>query len=308
MNEKTQGQIRGCLLGVAIGDALGAPFEGVGNTMSHPKLKISGGRIEDFHPFDGHPAGTWTDDTGMTLAVCEALIDYEKTGKDLENCFRRAFKTWASSPDCIRPGVTVYQSSKSGITDENSWANGALMRTAPVAIYAHVKGLDNYKAAELAMFVAMITHGHPLATLPAVECVLALMSIFGGEDLVPKDLSEPWRFCKDAENDERVKEYKRLRSLPLGNIDPSTGLFMWKQVFEKCLELRPGVPWRLPSFEEGILKTVNDSIDRDTAGAVAGGLLGAYCGFPSILLKWVKKVTRGEEILALADKMVHLNV
>ncbi len=304
MKDEIRDRIRGCLLGVAVGDALGAPFEGVGNTARHPKLKNSGGQIEDFHPFDGWPAGTWTDDTGMTLAACDALLDREKTGKDLEDCFRRAFREWASSPDCIRAGATVFHSSRDGVTDENSWANGALMRTAPVAVYAHMKQLDPHKAAELAAFAARITHGHPLATLPTVECVLALMSIFTGDAQVPGHLAEPWSFLKNAAPDEREEEYKRLRPLPLGNLDPSTGLFMWKQVFEKCLELRPGAPWRLPPFEEGILKTVNESIDRDTAGAVAGALLGAYWGLAAIPPKWAKRIKKGREILALADDMI----
>lgn len=307
MEMHIQNQIRGCLLGVAIGDALGAPFEGVQPGSKNPKLKRSNGWIDDFYPFDGWPAGTWTDDTGMTLAVCRAFIEHKRTGNSLENCFRNAFKDWAVSPDCIKPGGTVYSSAKYGIGDENSWANGALMRTAPVAIYAFLKGLDKTATAKLAMFVARLTHGHPLATFPAVEYVLALMSIFAGEENIPSDLTLPWRFLEnlETEEDERVEDYKRLRPLPLTTCHPTTGLFMWKQVFEKCLGLGPGSPWNLLlDFKKEILKVVNESVDRDTAGAVAGGILGAYWGLKSIPEKWKEDVRLSEEILSLADQLM----
>ncbi|MCG6536253.1 MAG: ADP-ribosylglycohydrolase family protein [Syntrophales bacterium LBB04] len=115
--------------------------------------------------------------------------------------------------------------------------------------------------------------------------VLALLSIISGEERVPGyrfDLSR--FFWTDDENDreayERYREYDEMRRLPLDSIPMTTGLYMWKQVFEDCLGLAEeaeGRPWNsLPSFEEGILKAVNECFDRDTAGAVAGALLGAY--------------------------------
>jgi ADP-ribosyl-[dinitrogen reductase] hydrolase len=80
---------------------------------------------------------------------------------------------------------------------------------------------------------------------------------------------------------------------------------MWKQVFEKCLGLGPGSPWNLLlDFKEEILKVVNESVDRDTAGAVAGGILGAYWGLKSIPEKWKGEVRLSEEILSLADQLM----
>jgi ADP-ribosylglycohydrolase len=300
-------RIRGCLLGVAIGDALGAPFEWLRPGMEGHDPRLAGGRIAEFHPYDGCPAGTWTDDTGMTLASCRALIEHERTRKEIGECFRKAFRDWANSADCRRPGHTVYHASKYGVADENSWGSGALMRTAPVAIYAFLKGLDKTAAAELAVFVARVTHGHPLATFPAIEYVLALMSIFAGEKNIQSDLALPWRYLGNLEaaGDERVRDYNRLRLLPFTHSHPTTGLFMWKQVFEKCLGLRPGPPWSLLSdFKNGILKAVNESVDRDTAGAVAGGILGAYWGVKSIPERWRKEVRLSEQILTLADELM----
>ncbi len=70
---KLRDRVRGCLLGVAIGDALGAPFEHLGPGETNQAIERMGGSIRDFVPYQNYPAGTWTDDTGMTLATCRAL-------------------------------------------------------------------------------------------------------------------------------------------------------------------------------------------------------------------------------------------
>src|ERR1700733_14603677 len=70
-------RICGCFLGVALGDTLGAPVE----TFSAKKIQELFGRVEDFVSFDhskylkGQPIGTVTDDTQLTLAVAEAIIE-----------------------------------------------------------------------------------------------------------------------------------------------------------------------------------------------------------------------------------------
>jgi ADP-ribosylglycohydrolase len=243
----------------------------------------------------------------MTLASCRALIEHERTRKEIGECFRKAFRDWANSADCRRPGHTVYHASKYGVADENSWASGALMRIAPVAIYAYLKGYTLQEAAQLAIFIARLTHGHLLATLPSVEFVLTLMSILTLDKNIPDHIPRPWGFLHQPKRGrgQEIEEYRRLRHSPLNHAHPTTGLWMWRQVFENCLGLGEGVPWVvIPEFERGILKTVNESLDRDTAGAVAGALLGAYWGIKSIPEKWRGEVRLSEEILSLADKLM----
>lgn len=80
---------------------------------------------------------------------------------------------------------------------------------------------------------------------------------------------------------------------------------MWRQVFERCLGLKQGIRWsRIPSFEDGILKAVNDSFDRDTSGAVAGAVLGAYWGEGGIPERWKRGVEKGEEIASLTKRLI----
>ena len=76
---------------------------------------------------------------------------------------------------------------------------------------------------------------------------------------------------------------------------------------ENCLCLSGGVPWtKVPGFQDGILKTVNESFDRDTAGAVSGAVLGAYWGESGIPERRRSKVRKSEEIIRLADEMLEV--
>lgn len=305
-------RIKGFLIGMAIGDALGAPFEGLppgelSYRLRDPRLEATGGLIEDFHPFGQYPKGTWTDDTGVSLATCRGLSRYREKKGNFTVCLRQAYREWSGSDECRAVGKTLYSSAKYGVTDENSWANGALIRTSPLAAYAVLKGWDGRRTATLAYETARLSHGHPLAVYPAVEMVMALVSIFSGDRAFPVHLDDPGRRIEafDCLKDEGYLDYRRQRSQPSELIGETSGLFMWKQVFEDCFELGPGRPWTsLPGFEEGILKVVNTCLDRDSAGAVGGALLGAFRGVEAIPEKWRTAVDRADGILELAEELI----
>ncbi len=262
-----------------------------------------GGSIRDFVPYQSYPAGTWTDDTGMTLATCRALIKVEAGEQGVERAFREEFYRWAGSSECLRAGKTVLYSARYRKTDETSWANGALMRITPVGIYCHLKGYDEEQSARLALQAARITHVHELAVLPAVECALAIRSILRGDRTVPQRLFNPLQLLPDYQ--ERYGDYLSKRYSEHYSVHPSTGLWMWRQVFELCLGMAEGKRWdELPGFEEGLIKTLDESFDKDTAGAVAGRILGAYWGEGAISVRWKNKVSNGARITDLADKFL----
>jgi ADP-ribosylglycohydrolase len=66
-------RFHGCILGLAIGDALGYPAEFMSLSQIHEEYGPRG--VQDFKPSGFHPAGRFTDDTQMTIAVAEALIE-----------------------------------------------------------------------------------------------------------------------------------------------------------------------------------------------------------------------------------------
>lgn len=313
-------RVKGCLFGVAIGDALGAPFEHLLPGQTNQALERMDGVITDFQPYWNHPPGSWTDDTGMTLASCHAFNDHVSSGnknKSLETCFRHRFKEWFLAGRCRNPGKTVRYAAIFGEPDIDSWANGALMRIAPVALFSHLKGQNRLRTAQLAHKIAALTHGHPMATLPAVECVLTLRSILVGDDALPqiagpfqiigRNAMDSLQACEEINNEtlgtiNSYEEYVSLRHAPLERVPVTTGLWMWRHVTERILGLCPGVALKtLPSFEEGMIRAVNESVDRDTAGAVAGAILGAYWGHTEIPTRWSSRVEDSQGISQLAD-------
>ena len=301
-------RIRGCLLGVAIGDALGNPFEHMGpGPQKSIALESTGGLITDFHHGQDFPPGAWTDDTGLTLATCRALIEVLKTHKTVAECIRSAYESWAGSDEARKPGKTVLYAAKYGKPDVNSWANGALIRISPVAIYAYLTNMSKGDTATLAYRIARVTHGHPLAVFPAVEAALALLSILSGDDRVPDDLSDPGKYCRylEPEKNARYHLYQEKRTVPIDQLEPSSGLWMWRYVFEYGLGLSEGAPWnQMAEFEPGLLGAINGGVDKDTVGAVAGAILGTYWGERHIPEKWKSRVEKGVEISALADEII----
>ena len=313
-------KIRGCLLGVAVGDALGAPFEHILPGQQNQALKRAGGRIQGFHPHGELPPGSWTDDTAMTLASCRAFLDMEIRGTSLDEAFREAFADCIVSQECRNPGKTVKYSATFGEADVNSWANGALMRMSPVGLYAFLKGMNRQETLSTAYRVARLTHGHPMATCPSVAFARAVLSILQGDRLVP-NFSGVGLSCGEAVLKDRAsrihhypQEYTPKYEGPLEAIPVSSGLWMWRQVVEVCLGLVPNDPWvleercpewhDLPGFGEGILRVVNRTVDRDTAGAVAGALLGTYWGESGIPHEWRSSVEKADRIAALADELI----
>ncbi|MES2403087.1 MAG: ADP-ribosylglycohydrolase family protein, partial [Pseudomonadota bacterium] len=158
---------RGCLLGLAIGDAVGTTLEfATRGTFEAIDDMVGGG------PFDLEP-GQWTDDTSMALCLASSLI--ECNGFDADDQMRR-YCRWrnegylSSTGKCFDIGNTVsdalqrYEATGNpyaGSTDPNAAGNGSIMRLAPVPMfYAHdINAAENFAAQS-----SRTTHG-------ATECV-----------------------------------------------------------------------------------------------------------------------------------------
>lgn len=178
----TKDRASGCLFGLALGDALAAKTEFL---SVHEIQRRFGPEGPDAPP--GDPARV-TDDTQMTLAVGEALLEAERpyTPAILEEPLRRAFVLWADSPENDRsPGntcLTACARLKMGMpwmqaTVPDSKGCGANMRVAPVGL---VPGLSPETRAALAQFQAALTHGHPTALAASDLTAWAVADLAGG--------------------------------------------------------------------------------------------------------------------------------
>ncbi len=292
-------RFRGCLLGLACGDALGTTVE-FKQRGSFPKVTsmVGGG------PFGLEP-GQWTDDTSMALCLAESLVSCG--GFDPADQMRRYVQWWkqghlSSTGACFDIGVTTrtalarFQSTGdpfAGSTDPHSAGNGCIMRLAPVPMYFHG---DWTKAVQYSGDSSRTTHG-------AVECVEA-SRLFGsmifkalagqskeeilfGEHIPPggKELTSP-AIREIATGAYRAKTAEKIQGS--GYVVRSLEAALW------CF-------YRTHGYSEAVLTAVNLGDDADTTGAICGQIAGAFYGEASIPQCWRDETAMKDAIVGMAN-------
>lgn len=296
-------KFKGCLLGLAIGDGIGRPFEG--SDLVDPRL------VEEVAEREG--ILRYTDDTEMTLNLAKSLV--EKGGFDPEH----AARTFALNFDptrgygpntfhilqAVKEGGDWKRLAQESTGGEGSFGNGAAMRVAPLALV-----LEGEEMVQAVRECSRVTHAHPAgiegAVLQATSIHLALHSEPGSfnpagflEGLEGVVTSEIFRG--------KLERMKKLLSEP----PPQSKII---QELGNGIEAFSSVPTALycflssSDFREGVLKAVSLGGDADTIGSMTGALLGALLGAKAIPSKWANKMEGREEIENLASKLFFLFV
>jgi ADP-ribosylglycohydrolase len=302
------------LLGLAVGDALGAPVEFV----SRREILLAHGPegITDLEPWDEFPSGTYTDDTQMALATAEGLVDAMSEARrqpisdPVPHVYRR-YLAWLETQDdpaeCRRPGNTclsALQSGRVGTPDDpinDSKGAGGIMRIAPVGL-AH----PPVRAFETGCECAAITHGHPSGWL-AAGCYADILSrIVRGEDL-RHAIAEVREILVGYEDFEEVLEkIDQAVELFVSDTDLDSGFALLGEgwIAEEALGIALFCVLNFPAhFYEGVLAAVNITGDSDTTGALAGALLGAQVGPFGIPGEWVARLENAGGIATTADAL-----
>ncbi len=294
----------GCLIGLAVGDALGTTLE-FKRPGSFKPIKDMVGR----GPFGLKP-GEWTDDTSMALCLAESLVECK--GFDPADQMKRYLK-WhregylSSNGRCFDIGNTVREAlvrfektgeSFSGPTDPQSAGNGSIMRLAPVPMFY---ASDPIQAMEKSGESSRATHGAP-AAVDACRYLGALivgaLNRTSKEDLLADHYSPVFGYWAKKP---LVKEIGEIASGSFKRKEPpeiqGTGYVV------KSLEAALWAFNKSKSFEEGCLLAVNLGDDADTTGAVYGQLAGAFYGVEAIPRSWRDKIAKKDLILSLADRI-----
>src|SRR5690349_12444687 len=286
---KLRNKFRGCLLGGAVGDALGAPVEFLHVEEIEQVYGEQG--IRDYAPAYGK-IGAITDDTQMTLFTAEAMLSAEvastqlRSGLDFFRAASDSYQRWLATQEHAgrqggprqmtswlfqqrrlfsrrAPGTTCLSSlealhGKSGRASNDSKGCGAVMRSAPVGMYfAHELRSGKTHAATItktfdtARDMASITHGHPTGSLAAGFFAVVVAMLVAEEALA-------------------ISLYCALCSA---------------------------------DFSDGIVLAVNHSGDSDSTGSMTGNLLGAIHGVESIPEKWLRPLELHDVIEAMADDL-----
>lgn len=291
-------RFRGCLVGLAVGDAIGTVVEFKPRGSFTPLTDMVGGG-----PFRLKP-GQWTDDTSMALCLAVSLV--ESGGFDARDQMNRYLRWWregylSSTGACFDIGTTVSMALRqfeqtgepySGPVHPRSAGNGCIMRLAPVPLFFHP---DLEKVIHFAGESSRTTHG-------ATECIdacrlLAAMLFRALEGRSKEEVllgSAGSRFDSDSVKRIARGEYRaRLESEVRGS-----GYVV------DCLEAAAWCFDRADSFAEAVLMAANLGDDADTTAAVCGQVAGAHWGLSGIPPRWVELLAARELIVDLADRLL----
>ncbi len=303
---------RGCLLGLAAGDALGTTVEFKPPGTFRPMEDIVGGG-----PF-GLEAGEWTDDTSMALCLAESLI--EKRGFDPADQLRRYVRWYreghmSATGECFDIGGATRDAlerfertgdSYSGSTDPTRAGNGSLMRLAPVPLFfAHAPHPEQEEAIKRSGESSRTSHGARTA-VDACRYMGAL--IMGAVNGAEKDelLSERYYPISGGywEDDPLSPEVDEVAAGSFKRREPPR--IRGRSYVVASLEAALWAFHNSGSFEEGCLLAVNLGEDADTTGAVYGQLAGAFYGERGIPQHWRHRLAHRLLIEYFAERLYHL--
>ncbi|MHA7816137.1 MAG: ADP-ribosylglycohydrolase family protein [Pseudohaliea sp.] len=296
--------IRGALIGLAVGDALGTTLEFKAPGSFRPIDDLMGGG-----PFNLAP-GQWTDDTSMALCLADSLLACG--GLDAADQLRRYLRWWrdgyrSSTGRCFDIGNTVADAllrfletgdAEAGSTDPLAAGNGSLMRLAPVPIFYCGSPLN---AIDAAASMSRTTHG----AAEAVDacryfCGLLLGALVGDSK---ERLCEPlYHPTRGHWNDQELAP--AVSAVAAGSYrEKQPPAIRGTGYVVRSLEAALWAFWHSTDFRSGAIAAVNLGDDADTTGAIYGQLAGAYYGESAIPHPWFYRLYDGEGIRALADEL-----
>ncbi|APR10171.1 ADP-ribosylglycohydrolase family protein [Xanthomonas citri] len=289
-------RFRGCLLGLAVGDALGTTLEFCAPGSFTPIDDMRGGG-----PF-ALRAGQWTDDTSMALCLARSLL--HRQGFDAADQMNR-YCNWyqhgylSSTGHCFDIGNTVRQALEryldggpafSGSADPRAAGNGSLMRLAPVAMYyAHRPDELAERAADSSRTTHASAEALDACRLFAFQLRAALLG--NARDQVLH--AQPEALLTPAVHVLAIRDHVSVPAARIrgtGYVIDSLSAALW------CFATTD-------SFDEAVLRAANLGDDADTTAAICGQLAGAFYGIEGIPAAWRERVQDAAEIVVLADRL-----
>jgi len=241
------------MFGAVIGDIIGSTRE-----FSHIKTK----------EFSLFPRGSeFTDDSIMTIAVGDALMDWMTDGGDLHQSFtdvmRAYYRVYPSPKGAYGSGFVHWLSSKNPMP-YNSCGNGSAMRVSPCALVA--RSLD--EALDLAKQSAEVTHNHPegIKGAQATAAAVYLAKTGAGKEEIRDYIRE--HFYRLDQTLDEIRPTYRFNGTCQGSVPESIQAFL-----------------ESTDYEDAIRNTISLGGDADTMGAITGSIAWAYYGRDGITPK-----------------------
>jgi len=331
MDERSR--FRACLLGGAMGDALGGAVEFMSLEAIRSRFGEDG--IRDYATAYGRE-GAITDDTQMTLFTAEGLIrglacERHKGITDYGSVTAAAYQRWLLTqgdrnyagvdpldpePGWLytikelhsqrAPGLTclsaLRNASEFGVPASNeSKGCGGVMRVAPVGLFTATV----QESFDLGCELAALTHGHPTGWLAAGAFSVMITTLREGSSL-PEAVDVALQ-CLAQQPDHRETTAALQMAVELaaagGECHADIAQLGEGWIAEEALAIATYCALAAPNFEEGVIMAVNHDGDSDSTGAIAGNLLGLVGGTRCLPQKWLESLELREVITELADDL-----
>lgn len=302
-----------------IGDILGVPVE------SKTREELKKNPVKDFLEYGIHnqPKGTWSDDTSMTIATMQSIIN--KNGidyKDMMSQFVEWYKNgkYTTNGKCFDIGNTTRQALEKyylikcdpvecGGKENFDCGNGSLMRMLPIVFYCLTKRIyDNKEIYNLVEKVSSLTHANEKCIfscyLYTIFMIETLKERIVTENQAPTNKKIIYRNFKETiskNNSSYNAEFNRILKDDIAQLTEkdikSTGYVI------DTLEASIWCFLTTDNWEQAILKAVNLGGDTDTIGAITGSIAGAY--YQDCIMcnnEWFSQIDNWQEIFNIYEK------
>jgi poly(ADP-ribose) glycohydrolase ARH3 len=253
----------------------------------------------------------------MAMGLAESIvergdIDPEYLGRTFSKNFEREpWRGYASGPPTIfsmvkQTGITYSEAAKRLFRGEGSLGNGAAMRVAPVGLYFHASPAlyDRVCAA------SQITHAHPVGMDGAAVQAFAVAQAV---KLDPKEDFPVQQMTQHLIEISRTPEIKKKMALVQKLITQDVAPSIAADRIGRTVAVHESMPFavysflrNVTSFEECLFCAILNGGDRDTLGAMAGAISGAYLGLEAIPESWRQKLENRAYIEQLASKLAKM--
>ncbi len=323
---------QGCLVGGAIGDALGRPVEFL---KLYEIVRHYGAEGVQDLPLSAAGVAEVTDDTQMTLFTAEGILRAEARAVERGECHPPsmvffAYQRWLHTQGYPKkdeyawiydgwllqlkemyarrgPGNTclsALSSGKQGSISEplnNSKGCGGVMRVAPAGLFYRKE-----RAFEMAAEFAALTHGHPSGYLSAGALAYLIALIIEGLDMEPALLRTVAELERHPGHEECKQLLQQAIALVQQDLPDVVAIATLGQgwVAEEALAIAAYCALRhQDNFKKAIIAAVNHDGDSDSTGAITGNILGAYLGLSTIPAEWMARVELKEVLLQIAGDL-----
>ena len=298
------------IIGFAIGDAMGVPvvFTNRERLMDNPITSMVGNMRHNV------PKGTWSDDTSMTLATMDSII--QSNGDIIANDMANKFIDWMENGK-YTPGGKIVDIDRTtlralgkfkttrrsavncGCTSNTDNGNGSLMRMLPIVYYAYLNWMEQDKILKLVAGISSITHANELVIMGCymyVNYALELLNTNNRKNAYAKIQNLDYSMFSMP----TIRAYTRI-------LDNEIYHFSIDEIksSSNIVDTLEAVFWVLmntDTYNQAIIGAVNLGSDTDTIEACTGGLAGIMYGVKSINSDWKIDLRKYEEIVELCEK------